>query len=116
MHDIAGCVSRFPVMLCPLAGENGGDGEVGGTAQPLVQITIVQQAGGPRGQVYYPFISFRVAKTLQVSRIIRLVRDLQVMLSCMHCSACWALGCPFCQGCFQIDIMRCTMPQLTSWT
>ncbi len=60
-------LSRFPVMLCPLAGENGGDGEVGGTAQPLVQITIVQQAGGPRGQVYYPFISFRVAKTLQVS-------------------------------------------------
>ena len=50
-------------MVCPLAGENGGDGE---SAQALVQITLVKQAGGPRGQVYYPFISFRVAKTLQV--------------------------------------------------
>ena len=58
---------RFPVMVCPLAGENGGEGEPGGTAQALVQITLVKQAGGPRGQVYYPFISFRVAKTLQVN-------------------------------------------------
>ena len=102
-------------MLCPLAGENGGDGEVGGTAQPLVQITIVQQAGGPRGQVYYPFISFRVAKTLQVSLITTLVRDLQFMWKGMHFGACWALGCPFCQGCFLVEVMRCTMPQLTSW-
>ena len=54
-------------MLCPLAGENGGDGEAGGSAQPLVQITLVKQGGGPRGQVYYPFISFRIARTLQVS-------------------------------------------------
>lgn len=54
-------------MVCPLAGENGGDGESGGTAQALVQITLVKQAGGPRGQVYYPFISFRVAKTLQAN-------------------------------------------------
>ncbi len=52
-------------MVCPLAGENGGEGD-GGTAQALVQITLVKQAGGSRGQVYYPFISFRVAKTLQV--------------------------------------------------
>ena len=58
---------RFPVMLCPLAGENGGDGEAGGSAQPLVQITLVKQGGGARGQVYYPFISFRIARTLQVS-------------------------------------------------
>lgn len=54
-------------MVCPLAGENGGNGEGEGTAQPLVQITLVKQAGGPRGQIYYPYISFRVAKTLQVS-------------------------------------------------
>ena len=52
------------MVVCPLAGENGG--EDGGTAQALVQITLVKQAGGSRGQVYYPFISFRVAKTLQV--------------------------------------------------
>lgn len=55
------------MVLCPLAGENGGDGEAGGSAQPLVQITLVKQGGGPRGQVYYPFISFRIARTLQVS-------------------------------------------------
>ena len=54
-------------MVCPLAGENGGNGEGEGTAQPLVQITLVKQAGGTRGQIYYPYISFRVAKTLQVS-------------------------------------------------
>ena len=66
---LEGCYAlcRFPVMLCPLAGENGGDGEAGGSAQPLVQITLVKQGGGARGQVYYPFISFRIARTLQVS-------------------------------------------------
>lgn len=53
-------------MVCPLAGENGGDGEAGAAAQPLVQVTLVKQAGAPRGQLYYPFISFRVARTLQV--------------------------------------------------
>ena len=67
--DLGFCCAlcRFPVMLCPLAGENGGDGEAGGSAQPLVQITLVKQGGGARGQVYYPFISFRIARTLQVS-------------------------------------------------
>lgn len=52
--------------LCPLAGENGAEGKSGSTAQPLIQVTIVQQRGGPRGQVYYPYLSFRVARTLQV--------------------------------------------------
>ncbi len=58
---------RFPVVLCPLAGEGGAEGNAGAAGQPLVQITIVQQTGGPRGQIYYPYLSFRVARTLQVS-------------------------------------------------
>ena len=62
--------ARFPVVLCPLPGENGGgsgvDPEGGGAAQALVQVALVRQGGGPRGQIYYPFISFRVARTLQV--------------------------------------------------
>ncbi len=53
------------MVLCPLGGESGADGPSGSAAQPLVQITIVQQTGGPRGQIYYPYLSFRVSRTLQ---------------------------------------------------
>ena len=65
------CACRFPVVLCPLAGENGGgggsqDGGAAAQAPALVQLAIVRQGGAARGQIYYPFMSFRVSRTLQV--------------------------------------------------
>ncbi|KAK9834254.1 hypothetical protein WJX81_000411 [Elliptochloris bilobata] len=51
--------SRFPVVLCALLGS-----EAGG---PLVQLTLVSQAGGARGRIYFPFIAFRVTRPLQVA-------------------------------------------------
>ena len=53
-------------MMCPLGGESGSEGNSGSAAQPLLQVTVVKQTGGPRGQIYYPYLSFRVARTLQV--------------------------------------------------
>ncbi|KAK9908805.1 hypothetical protein WJX75_003140 [Coccomyxa subellipsoidea] len=59
--------SRFPVVMCPLGGESGSEGNSGSAAQPLLQVTVVKQTGGPRGQIYYPYLSFRVARTLQAA-------------------------------------------------
>ena len=53
-------------MMCPLGGESGSEGNSGSAAQPFIQVTVVKQTGGPRGQIYYPYLSFRVARTLQV--------------------------------------------------
>ena len=49
--------SRFPVVLCPVPGSE--------AAGPLVQLTLVSQAGGPRGRIYFPYIAFRVTRPLQ---------------------------------------------------
>ena len=45
------------MVLCPVPGSEG----VG----PLVQLTLVSQAGGPRGRIYFPYIAFRVTRPLQ---------------------------------------------------
>ena len=35
-------------------------------APPLLKFTIVSQPGLPRRQIYYPYISFRLSRPLQV--------------------------------------------------
>ncbi|KAK9864527.1 hypothetical protein WJX84_002714 [Apatococcus fuscideae] len=53
--------SRCPVLLCPAGQEE----EVG--APPLVQLTAISQPGLPHNEVYYPYLSFRIERALQVS-------------------------------------------------
>eukprot|EP00884_Botryococcus_braunii_P010316 jgi/Botrbrau1/19286/Bobra.0073s0029.1 len=77
--------TRFPVLLCPMveAGSTA-DGE-GGESLPLLHLTIVSQVGGPRGEVYYPYIAFRTSGVLQISvtealvwRIVEMSRGLNL--------------------------------------
>ena len=51
---------RFPVVLAPV------DARDGGEVHPLVCVTVVSQPGQARVHTYYPFISFRMARDLQV--------------------------------------------------
>ena len=55
---------RFPVILRPAPLPEEGQGEV----QALVQMTAIMQGKGPRGQPYYPFLSFRMTRPLLVRR------------------------------------------------
>jgi len=63
----AGC--RFPVILAGTDTEirTGEEVSVEGEAPPLLKFTIVSQPGLPRRQIYYPYISFRLSRPLQVS-------------------------------------------------
>jgi hypothetical protein len=56
------------VVLVPVEGkpDDGGAAPAPESQQPLLSLTIVSQPGLLRRQVYYPFISFRVSRTLQV--------------------------------------------------
>ncbi len=62
----AGC--RFPVILAGTDTEirTGEEVSVEGEAPPLLKFTIVSQPGLPRRQIYYPYISFRLSRPLQV--------------------------------------------------
>ncbi|KAK9819963.1 hypothetical protein WJX72_004515 [[Myrmecia] bisecta] len=53
-------LSRFPVVLAPIQLDTSADSD------SLVHLTMVSEPL-PRGQVYYPYISFRVSRTLQVA-------------------------------------------------
>lgn len=59
-------LARFPVLLCPMAEAGGAAEGEGGESLPLLHLTIVSQTGEPRGQVYYPYITFRTSGVLQV--------------------------------------------------
>jgi hypothetical protein len=54
------------VLLCPMAEVGSPSDAEGGESLPLLHLTIVSQAGGSRGQVYYPYIAFRTSGVLQV--------------------------------------------------
>ena len=64
---LGGC--RFPVVLAGTDTEirTGEEVSVEGEAPPLLKFTIVSQPGLPRRQIYYPYISFRLSRPLQVS-------------------------------------------------
>lgn len=53
---------RFPVTLRPAPLPDEGKGEV----QPLVQVVTIMQMQGPRGQPYYPYLSFRITRPVLV--------------------------------------------------
>ncbi len=58
---MSACRLRCPVLLCPA----GQDEEIG--APPLMQMTVVSQPGLPHNEVYYPYLSFRIERALQVT-------------------------------------------------
>ena len=45
----------------------GEEADVEAEAPPLLKFTIVSQPGLPRRQVYYPYMSFRLSRPLQVT-------------------------------------------------
>ena len=65
-HGPAGC--RFPVILAGTDTEirTGEEASVEVEAPPLLKFTIVSQPGLPRRQIYYPYMSFRLSRPLQV--------------------------------------------------
>ncbi len=61
-------VRRFPVVLAGTDTEirTGEEADVEAEAPALLKFTIVSQPGLPRRQIYYPYMSFRLSRPLQV--------------------------------------------------
>ena len=84
---------RFPVMLAGTDTEirTGEEASVEAEAPPLLKFTIVSQPGLPRRQMYYPYMSFRLSRPLQVKSHLHIAYRMDRLS--IRTAACSRTGC-----------------------